>query len=74
MADKKASSEAPKPDSLVYGLYECYAATATVDLQNNHIYHDLLISRDDEHAVAEARRKSSMQVVKVTRIMDVVPV
>jgi hypothetical protein len=63
------------PDEpIVYGLYESFAASATVDLRSVAIYHHQFVARDDAHAMTLAREKSNGIIdVKVTRLMDVRP-
>jgi hypothetical protein len=59
---------------VVYGLYEVFGATATADLLDNRIYHDLLVARDDAHAVELARKRSGgIQHLSITRKSDVYP-
>lgn len=58
----------------VYGLYEVFGATATTDLLDCRIYHDVIVARDDAHAVELARKRSNgIQPLAITRKSDVYP-
>jgi hypothetical protein len=60
------------PDEpLVYGLYECYAATTDANLQNIHISHDHFVARNDVDALVEGRKRcAGARYVDVRRICD----
>lgn len=61
-------------NQIIYGLYEVFGATATADLLDNRIYHDLIVARDDAHAVEQARKRSGgIQHLSITRKSDVYP-
>lgn len=55
------------------GLYEVYAARASADLSQCHIYHDALVAWDDEDALRRVREKAGSLYADfdLRRVMDV---